>query len=54
MPVTRPRPKKERPKTWDEKFWEEYEPPIYLKNRYVVAAGVCVALGAAWYSAQLH
>jgi hypothetical protein len=54
-PAPRPRvmPKKERPKTWDEQYWANYEPPKYLKNKYVwVAAGI-VALALAWFSAGL-
>lgn len=54
-PAPRPRvvPKRERPKTWDEEFWTNYEPPQYLKNRYVwVAAGI-VLIALAWYSAGL-
>lgn len=52
-PPPRPRvaPKPQRPKTWDEEFWENYEPPKYLKNRYVWAAATIVTLGLAWYSA---
>jgi len=48
----RPRPivKKERPKTWDEEFWANYKPPVYLANKYVWAAAAIVALGLAWYS----
>ncbi|KAH7616052.1 hypothetical protein Ndes2526B_g09365 [Nannochloris sp. 'desiccata'] len=54
-PAPRPRvvPKRERPKTWDEEFWTNYEPPQYLKNRYVwVAAGI-VLIALAWYSTGL-
>ena len=51
VPRIRPMPKRERPKTWDEEFWENYEPPKYLKNRYVWAAGAILTLGLAWYSA---
>ena len=46
--------KTERPKTWDEEFWANYEPPKYLKNRYVWAAGAILTVGIAWYSATLN
>jgi tetratricopeptide (TPR) repeat protein len=49
----RPRtsPKKQRKKTWDEEFWENYTPPGgSLRNRYVIVAAVIVAMALAWYS----
>lgn len=47
-----PKPSKAKPKTWDEEFWENYTPPMYLKNRYVWAAASIICIGLAWYSAQ--
>jgi tetratricopeptide (TPR) repeat protein len=51
MPRTRPGPRPQKPKTWDEEFWENYKPPQYLKNRYVwTAAAILLAGLAAFYS----
>ena len=38
-------------KSLEDEFWEQYKPPVYLKNRYIVIAGSIVAIGIAWYSA---
>jgi hypothetical protein len=37
-------------KSFEDQFWESYEPPRYLTNRYVWAAAVVVGSLAAWYS----
>jgi hypothetical protein len=55
-PLMRPRPPpvaKPREKTWDEEYWENYRPPMYLANQYVWAAAATVAAGLAWYSARI-
>ena len=44
-PRARPVQKPKREKTWDEEFWENYEPPKYLKNKYVWAATAVVVAG---------
>ena len=51
----RPRPQRpSRPKTWDEKFWEDWEPPVYVRNHYVWVASAVVAMWLAFWSTQLR
>lgn len=40
-------------KTFEEKFWEDYKPPIYVPNKYVWAASALVMICLAWYSTTL-
>lgn len=55
--VSRPRPPQQSapraPKRWDEEFWENYQAPKYLQNRYVWVAAAALCVGLAWYSANL-
>lgn len=37
---------------WPQEFWEKYEPPAALTNRYVLAATSVLSLGVAIYSAM--
>jgi hypothetical protein len=50
--AVRPAPgaKQQKPKTWDEEFWESYQAPVYLKNFYVWWAAAILAAGMAWWS----
>lgn len=51
LPRPRPTgPRPQKPKKWDEEFWENYQPPQYLKNRYVWAAAAVLCAGLAAYS----
>jgi hypothetical protein len=43
----------ERPKTFEEKFMEEYTPPNLIPNKYVAVAAVVLAVGLACYSAYV-
>jgi hypothetical protein len=51
-PRARPAPAPKRPKTWDEEYWTNYQPPVYLANRYVWAAAAAVAAGLALFSSR--
>ena len=57
VPRPRPpptRPGRERQKSWQEEFWENYKyPEIIPSNRYVWAASIILGAGLAWYSATL-
>lgn len=55
-PPPRPRvqPRQEKPKTWDEEFWANYEPPKYMRSKYVWVAAAAVTAWLAWYSAGLR
>ncbi|CAD7702338.1 unnamed protein product [Ostreobium quekettii] len=39
--------------SFEEKFWENYKPPIQVSNKYVWAASAMVLLSLAWYSTTL-
>lgn len=41
-----------KPKTLEEEFWENYQPPSYARNKYVWAAAAILGSVAAWYSIQ--
>lgn len=48
------RPGRERQKSWQEEFWDNYKyPEIIPSNRYVWAASIVLGAGLAWYSATL-
>ncbi|KAL6769665.1 hypothetical protein ACKKBG_A31910 [Auxenochlorella protothecoides x Auxenochlorella symbiontica] len=52
-PTNRPRAPpttaSKREKTWDERFWETYEPPQYLTNKYVWFASSLLAVAVSIY-----
>ena len=50
-PRTMRQPKRQREQSLEEKFWEDYRPPNALKNKYVWAAAVVVAL-LGWWSLE--
>eukprot|EP00892_Ulva_mutabilis_P003141 jgi/Ulvmu1/12828/UM098_0009.1 len=53
--ISRPRGAESEPprsKTLEEEFWENYQPPSYMRNKYVWAAALIIGAAAAWYSIQ--
>ena len=46
-------PRRKRELTWEERFFAEYRPPQLVPNKYVLVAGIVLAVGLAWYSASL-
>ena len=46
-------PKRKRELTWEERFFEEYRPPNLVPNKYVLVAGILVAISLAVYSTTL-
>lgn len=56
--VVKPKPpqkknEKKRPKTLEEEFLDNYEPPFYRVNKYVWWASGVVAVFLAWYSTNV-
>ena len=51
--VKRPGGAIERKLTLEERFMEEYKPPVWVTNRYVWVAITAVSIGLALYSASL-
>ena len=45
------RPKREL--SWEERFFAEYRPPNLVPNKYVLVAGLVLAVGLAVYSASI-
>lgn len=41
-----------KPKTLEEEFWDNYQPPSYARNKYIWAAAAIIGSAAAWYSIQ--
>lgn len=42
--------KKEKKQTWEDDFWNNYEPPKYIKNRYFWFALSVVTICAIFYT----
>ncbi|GMH39287.1 hypothetical protein BSKO_07185 [Bryopsis sp. KO-2023] len=42
--------KKQVKKSLEDQFWDEYQPPKLVRNRYVWIASFILAVGLAWYS----
>lgn len=52
-PLLKQQPPRKRELTWEERFFEEYRPPNLVPNKYVLVAGILVAIGLAVYSTTL-
>ena len=51
--MLRQQPQRKRELTWEERFFQEYQPPNLVPNKYVLVAGILVAISLAVYSTTL-
>jgi hypothetical protein len=52
-PLLKQKPQRKRELTWEERFFEEYRPPNLVPNKYVLVAGIIIAISLAVYSTTL-
>lgn len=50
----RVKPKKKAKKTFEDEYWENYEPPKYMRNKYFWVATSVLTVCAAWYSTVVN
>ena len=52
-PLLNKQPQRKRELTWEERFFEEYKPPNLVPNKYILVAGILIAISLAVYSTTL-
>ena len=52
-PLLTKQPQRKRELTWEERFFEEYKPPNLVPNKYILVAGILIAISLAVYSTTL-